>query len=217
MARESDRGDDVLDLEDEPTAPELWSRAESLLGRTRNELAASIPTWREAGFGTGVRWMERALRAVRRERVDAPSRWAEAGGALGVLSWGLGLAKYGGALLAGILLADVLVTWGADAGSIDRAWQRALAFLVVVPLVFYVVEVWLVFAFPAAIDGEQPVAESARLVSRRGALRNLPVLLGIARRMVLVRPTSLRRAWATGCLAVVVWYAYERRRAGANA
>jgi len=212
MGTSRERGPDPAAFDGEPTATELWARAEAVLEHAKNGLVASLPSG--PGFGAGARWMDRALRVVRRERGAGASRWDEAPRAFAVLSWMLGLGKYGGALLAGLLLADVAVTWSANAGHPLELWQRTLVFVGVVPLVFYFVEVWLVFAFPAALDGEQPVSESARLVARRGARRNLPILLAIARRMAFVPPARLRRAWATGCVAVVVWYEHERRRAG---
>lgn len=196
-------------FEGEPTGDALWARASELLDHARNGLAASIP--RSPGFGAGARWMERTMRVVRREGANAPGRWPQASGAIALLSWLLGLGKYGGALLAGLLLGDVVTTWSANAGHPLGAWRTALVFVLVVPSVFYAIETWLVFAFPAALDGEQPVSESARLVARRGLRRNLPILLSIARRMVVVPPARLRRAWATGCAAVVIWYEHERR------
>lgn len=206
-----ERGPDPARFDAQPTADVLWQRAASVLANGKNGLADTLP--RAPGFGSGARWMERVLRVVRRERASAPGRFAETGGVLTVLAWVLGLGKYGGALLAGFLASDVVFTWSANAGLEPNGWNRALVTLALVPTIFYAIEVWLVFAFPAALDGEQPVSESARLVSRRGALRNLRVLLGIARRMVLVAPARLRRSWATGCVAVVIWYEYERAAA----
>ncbi len=81
-------------------------------------------------------------------------------------------------------------------------------------LVFYFVEVQLLFLFPLLIDQvERPILTSIRLTSEIGVFRAVITVIPIAFYMAwgLCNVKKPFKNWYIGCLAVVIWYQYEVR------
>ena len=113
----------------------------------------------------------------------------------------LGAGKYAS---CGALAGGVAVAAGAALGPI----AATLAFVII----FYVVEVQLVFLFPIALDASAPPhhwwrAARASTVRAGGTWRAFWTVLPIAAHMLLgLASMSPRRAWCAGCAAVTIWY-----------
>jgi hypothetical protein len=207
-----------------PTASNLWNAARAFLERDRGGLTSAIPTAARGGFTGGARWMAHALRvgAERPQVSDADALSADSS----AVDFGrLGLVKYGLAFAAGAGLS-LAVTLGVGASGLTSTaatgfdgWTALLAAGVCTAFVlgFYAVESRLVFAFPLALEGARhPLRDSNALVARTGVAHALSTVMAIAARMVFGGPTTFTRRWATGCLAVVLWYVEVRATARAN-
>jgi hypothetical protein len=119
----------------------------------------------------------------------------------------VGTVKYGLCVLAGALVAG-LVAWlalASHAPVLASAPPALLAFV----LGFYALESRWVFVFPAMAHGEgAPFARSWALTrTHGGTFAAMQVVLPIAGWMLTgwLRGGALR-GWATGCLAVLLWY-----------
>ncbi len=136
-------------------------------------------------FTNGARWMHGAYGALHGPVPPFPAavRWERYG-------WG----KYG------ISGAGALVAFAVPAPF----WAQMLLFLVV----FYAIEVQLLFLFPLLILGvPAPVRTSVRLVWRVGFFRAWLTTILLAAYMLagLLRWRSPFRQWCIGCLCVVLW------------
>ncbi|MEZ5979929.1 MAG: hypothetical protein R3F34_17195 [Planctomycetota bacterium] len=190
-------------------AVSLWSRAAALVATDAAGLgtaASEVPVAR--AFDAGAEWMRDALTHLRGERPDGVADFVA-----------LGLVKYAAASVTALAAASLaLLPWiqGAAPTSGGSALAPSIA-LVPAVAAFYLVEVRFVFAFPCALDGAtRPLVASHRLVARIGTLRALGELVPIAARMALglLAPRRARTRWATGCLAIVLWYEDVKRHRG---
>jgi hypothetical protein len=110
----------------------------------------------------------------------------------------LGLIKYGLATTAALVWAGA-------------AWAEGLPLLApFAVLVFYAVEVQMVFLFPLALDGSARPFRTARAWTRRagGTIAAMRVVLPLAAVMLLggLVGRGFVRCWCLGCLAVCLWY-----------
>lgn len=144
------------------------------------------------GFGDGARWMALALGPPTSAAVP------------GIAWWRLGCTKYG------LSLAPALLTAAA-------AFAFAPALLPLAVVVFYAVEVRMVFAFPLALHGcATPLRSShALLAATAGGAWATWQVMRVAAVMLFGGLTGggWRRSWCVGCLAVVEWYGHARARA----
>jgi putative flippase GtrA len=144
------------------------------------------------GFGGGLAWMRRYLRATDGARAT--------GHRLGLVKYGVCTAF---AVAVGCALSITLTR------AMEHAVATALSCLLAV-LAFYALESRWVFVFPAAAHGDpHPFRTSWRLTGEQGGtLAAMRVVLPIASFM-LFAPLARQgfvRAWTTGCLAVLLWY-----------
>ena len=167
------------------TAQSLLREAAALYDDPATRLAEAAKLASTRGFDGGAWWMRRAMRLLRGRRFPRSRDGGDAG-----------KGKY--ALCAAVALMPV---WAAlDAGSF---WPLALS-----PVLFYVVEVQLLFAVPLAVDG-RTMRLAPRLTRRGGGtLRSLRVVLPLAASMLFGGFTrrGFLRSWCLGCLAIVIWY-----------
>lgn len=144
-------------------------------------------------FADGARWMAVAL-SVPPHAMAPASHW-----------WRLGLAKYGLALVPALATA---------AG----AWMLWPALVPLAILVFYAIEVRMVFAFPLALHGSAaPLRQSHRLLrSTAGSAWATWQVMRIAAVMLFgwLQGGGMRRSWCVGCLAVVEWYREAQTQGG---
>ncbi|QDU84621.1 hypothetical protein Pla163_17320 [Planctomycetes bacterium Pla163] len=209
-------GTSSVDVAHLPAASDLWNAAHALLEHDSGGLTSAIPTAARGGFGGGARWMADALRVASERSVNSVN--SEASDARSVpaassaVSFGrLGLVKYGLAVGAGAGLAVALrlVLGPFASGPVSSTALALVAFV----LGFYAVESRLVFVFPFALEGSQhPLRDSNARVARAGVVHAFVTVMAIAVRMVVGGPTTFTRRWATGCLAVVLWYDAVRPR-----
>lgn len=169
-----------------PSANALLREANHALDAALLEEARAVAT---EGFAGGGAWMARVL-----------------GGHLaGPRATYLGTVKYGLATLTGGLLAATLWRWAGPFA------------LVLAVLGFYAVEAQMVFLFPVAIRGSRaPFRDAFRLTrAAGGTFRVMAVVLPIALTMLFGAPFrgGLVRAWALGCLAIVLYFRAVERAA----
>lgn len=153
---------------------------------------------RRHGFAGGARWMAGALSILRAD--TAPPSPPDVG-------WQrLGVTKYALCLLAAAV-----------------ATAAALPFVplfaaVVGVLIFYVVEVQFVFAFPIALDSHaRPLRKSASVLRHStGTLRGVATVVPLATVMLFggFVGRGFVRSWCVGCLGVLVWYEHVHPREG---
>lgn len=162
-----------------------------------NGLRASSRAAIWTGFGGGAAWMRSAMGVVRGQ---APSGEPSAER--------LGACKYALASVAASLVLALL--WRVPALAVPAA-----------VVIFYVVEVRMVFVFPLALDGEEaPFRASHRLVARTSPQGVATArVMRIAARMLFGGFTGrgFVRSWCLGCLAVVLWYEDARAVAALRA
>lgn len=145
-------------------------------------------------FGTGARWMFGQLPPA------GPALASEFSEQTNFTFYGS--LKYGGSLLAALLVAGALVKL--------RWWPL----LPLAGLAFYLVEVHLLFLFPLLLDRvAHPLCRSVQATYRVGLLRALGWTLVIAAYMLtgLLAWRQPWRRWHVGCLAVTRWYHEEIR------
>ncbi len=110
----------------------------------------------------------------------------------------LGVIKYA-------LACALALSWAALCWAVDWPLLAPLA-----ALVFYIVEVQMVFLFPLALDGHDRPFRTSRAWTRRagGTLAALRVVLPLAAVMLLggCFGRGFVRCWCLGCLAVCLWY-----------
>jgi hypothetical protein len=110
----------------------------------------------------------------------------------------LGLVKYG--LAAGLALLWAVAAW---AGHV--LWLVPLAIVI-----FYAVEVQMVFLFPLALDGASRPFVDARSWTHRagGTIAAMRIVLPLAGMMLFggLAGRGFLRCWCLGCLAVCLWY-----------
>jgi hypothetical protein len=118
----------------------------------------------------------------------------------------LGFAKYGACLAFALAVASAIA---AAVHAMPESLAAILAFLTFA-FAFYALESRWVFVFPAAAYGEtHPFRTSWSLTARTGGtLATMRVVLPIAAHMLFgpLCGKGVVRAWATGCLAVLLWY-----------
>lgn len=185
-----------------------WAHARTLLvqaqllhDRPGSSLPAAARRAASAGFEGGGAWMARALAEIRQRDdtclVDERLPFAR-----------IGITKYALAVLGAIAAG-----WPATALS-GNFWIGIVAAAVG----FYLVEVQMVFAFPAAIDGAtDPLRRSRRLVSVAGG--TIPCFFTVVRIAAFMLFGWMTgggplRAWCVGCLAVCLWYEEARSIGG---
>ena len=152
--------------------------------------------YRAHGFAGGAAWMRLTLQVLRDERVSGgppvdAARFRR-----------LGMAKYGGCLLA-----------AAGAGWIgSKLAGRRVGFLAAA-VAFYAAEAQAVFLFPLALDAPGSMLATFRRARRLtvhagGTPRVMATVLPLAARTLLggFFRGGFRRSWCIGCLAVCVWY-----------
>ncbi len=110
----------------------------------------------------------------------------------------LGFIKYG-------LATAAAFAWAAG------TWALGLYLLVpFAVLVFYAIEVQMVFLFPLALDGDATPFRSARSWTRHagGTIAAMRVVLPLAAVMLMggLVGRGFVRCWCLGCLAVCLWY-----------
>ncbi len=153
--------------------------------------ASAARAWRRRFVGGGE-WMREALWVLRKGGVTFhPFDFHQ-----------LGLIKYGAASLGAACVIGLSIFW-------RQPWLAISALLV-----FYLVEVQMLFVFPLAIDRETNLlSASRRLVSRSGGTwKALCIVVQLAMAMLFggLAGRGFVRSWCLGCLAVLVWY--ERLR-----
>ncbi|MCR9245022.1 MAG: hypothetical protein NXI31_08310 [bacterium] len=173
-----------------PSARELLAAARAHYDDPGTGLLAAVDTLAPRGFAGGAEWMRVAFVALRGVKPIGSAQFQ----VLGARKYGLALLF---AIVAGALLA--LISW----------WLVPLA-----AVVFYAVEVRMVFAFPCALDGStRPLRDSHRLVaSSITAPRATLIVMRIAFEMLIggLCGRGFVRSWCVGCLAVVLWYEAAR-------
>ena len=172
---------------------ELLKEASRLYRDKLRPYEAKKRIWKN-DFSAGADWMRNCLSQLRMndltKRNDIELNAA-------------GMQKYGLAIL------PVLATL-----SLSIAAKSILLFCLG-PVVFYLVEVQMVFLFPLLIDGEKhPFKASRDLVrSQGGTWEALRIVLPVSWTMVFggFFGQGFVRCWCIGCLAVLLWY--EKARA----
>lgn len=184
-----------------PDARRLLAEARHVYDDERTGLRRAAHGAACSGFAGGAAWMRLALGAV---RGMPPAPMPRAPG------WQLlGLRKYTLALGAALLVFSPALFAGSG-------WAL-LALAPVAVLLFYAVEVRMVFAFPLALDGsDAPLVHSHRLLGEHCAWGAATVcVMRLAFEMLSggLRGRGFVRSWCVGCLGVVLWYEHARVRA----
>lgn len=140
------------------------------------------------GFASGAEWMARAIATLRGTPLPPVQSDFQR----------LGVIKYALATAALLVVAAIALV------------ARMPWLIVIAPLAFYLVEVQMLFLFPAALDGSpQPFRDAIRLTRRAGgAIRAAGTVMILATVMLLggFAGRGFVRCWCLGCLAVCVWY-----------
>lgn len=146
-------------------------------------------------FQAGAKWMHRCLETIRGERISYPETVAfnvhgfvknGVAGTLSMIVWGIGIATHS----IPLILASTLV--------------------------FYLIEVQMVFLFPLLIDQDPTPFQKSRhyVVRGGGTIKAMSVVMPISAFMMIggLLGQGIVRSWCIGCLAVVLWY--EKARTG---
>jgi hypothetical protein len=175
-------------MADQVTASWLLGRARAAFDNDANSLAQQATRAWQTGFGSGGRWMWRAMECLRGESLPGPRFNLNL----------LGVSKYGlacGAAACPVALAVVV--------------RQPLIAVLAVPA-FYAVEVQMVFLFPLAVSGcQRPFRESRRWTRLAGGtLSVMWVVLQLAATMLFggFAGRGFVRSWCLGCLAVCIWF-----------
>jgi hypothetical protein len=171
------------------TGKGLLARARALYDDSSLPFAekASSHGWRR-GFVSGAQWMGQIMSFVGKRPLSSTLISYQA----------LGLFKYG--LATSLALIFLLV----------MAALNAWPLIVGAVLVFYAVEVQMVFLFPLALDGHAHLLRESRrwTVRAGGTLHVMAIVMQLAFVMLFggLAGQGFVRSWALGCMAVVLWY-----------
>lgn len=156
------------------------------------KILAEQQAW-QTGFSSGAEWMRFAMSQLRGQDIPVTNLPYQQ---VGLLKYGL--ASLGASVYLGLFIR---LEW----------WLLLPGFI----LVFYALEVQTVFLFPLAIDGADHLfAESRRWTAHAGGTcKAMQVVMPIASVMLLggFFGQGFIRAWALGCLAIVIWYEQVRQ------
>jgi hypothetical protein len=170
-------------------APELLNEARRLYDNPDLPFAriAMKESWR-SGFASGAEWMLIVLSHRRGHEIPpthAPYNL-------------LGIVKYGLAVVCAL----------AYAASV---WMIGMPILLPgAVFVFYAIEAQMVFLFLLAIDGKPYLFSESRLMTQEAG-GTLTVMMTVMRLAIVMifggfLGMGFVRAWALGCLSVVLWY-----------
>ena len=171
----------------------LYMRWQRLLRQAEAELGDGLFPYRN--FSAGGAWMAEQL--YQRAGQSLPSENLPDYHTAGII-------KYGLASLAGIMTIPVIALVGPLAIPLSI-------------LVFYCVEVHLLFLFPLLAEGDEtPYHTSVRLCRRIGVLHCVLTIIPVAIWMLtgLLNIKKPYRSWHIGCLAVIIWYLDFRKTTG---
>lgn len=145
---------------------------------------------RVGNFCSGAEWMAEVLHMLRGSDV------ANGRERLAFNLWGA--CKYGVASLAALLTMYLAISSGIYVA------------VIIVPFVFYALEVQTLFLFPLLIDGSvTPLRESRRLLLRLGGtMIGMSYVTQFAVYMLFggLAGAGITRSWCVGCIAVLLCY-----------
>ena len=167
---------------------DLLARAAERYDAPESPLRAAARGAAFGGFASGAQWMRLALETLRGQPCPPTVFKFQQ----------LGLIKYG-------LACGMALLWAVAAWAVSIAWLAPLAVLV-----FYAVEVQMVFLFPLALEGNARPFRAARCWTCRagGTIAAMRVVLPLAGTMLFggLAGRGFLRCWCLGCLSVCLWY-----------
>ncbi len=167
---------------------DLLTRAAQVYDAPESPLRTAARGAAFGGFASGARWMRLALETERGQPCPPTSLNFQR----------LGLIKYG-------LASGLALLWAVAVCAWHVAWLAPLAIVV-----FYAVEVQMVFLFPLALDvSARPFVDARRWTRRAGGtIAAMRVVLPLAGTMLFggLAGRGFLRCWCLGCLAVCLWY-----------
>ncbi len=141
-------------------------------------------------FSTGAKWMHERMNETR----DTKTAFDEA-----INFGGYGLFKYG-TCIGSMLVAAWLL------------WRVHILLTPLSVIVFYFVEVHLLFLFPILIDRKcNPIMSGIQQTYKTGVLKAMSIVIPISIFMIfgLFNLKAPFRNWHTGSLAIIIWYQHE--------